>query len=84
VVASRNSQEYTAQPLDSTTSYLVQVYSRENLPVHGVQRFCFAGDTFFGRYLAGKLARPTWREGWSNGCGSLLAAPPSSSTWKAS
>lgn len=63
VVASRNSQEYSAQPLDSTTSYLVQVYSPENLPVQGVQRFFFAGDTFFGRYLAGKLARGTWREG---------------------
>jgi poly-gamma-glutamate synthesis protein (capsule biosynthesis protein) len=63
VMASRNSQEYTAQPLDSTTSYLVQVFSPENLPIHGVQRFCFAGDTFFGRYLAGKLARLTWREG---------------------
>ena len=63
VMASRNSQEYTAQPLDSTTSYLVQVYSPENLPIHGVQRFCFAGDTFFGRYLAAKLARQTWREG---------------------
>ena len=62
-MASRNSQEYTAQPLDSTTSYLVQVYSPENLPIHGVQRFFFAGDTFFGRYLAAKLARPTWREG---------------------
>ena len=63
VMASRNSQEYTAQPLDSTTSYLVQVYSPETLPVQGVQRFCFAGDTFFGRYLTGKLARRTWREG---------------------
>ena len=63
VMASRNSQEYTALPLESTTSYLVQVYSPENLPVHGVQRFCFAGDTFFGRYLASKLARRTWREG---------------------
>ena len=63
VVASRNSQEYTSQPLDSTTSYLVQVYSPENLAVHGVQRFFFAGDTFFGRYLAAKLARPSWREG---------------------
>jgi AmmeMemoRadiSam system protein B len=63
VVASRNSQEYTAQPLASTTSYLVQLYSPENLPVNGVQRFCFAGDTFFGRYLAARLARLTWREG---------------------
>ena len=63
VMASRNSQEYTAQPLDSTTSYLVQVYSPENLPVYGLQRFFFAGDTFFGRYLAAKLARPIWRAG---------------------
>ena len=63
VVASRNSQEYTAHPLDSTTSYLVQVYSPENLPIPGVQRFFFAGDTFFGRYLAGKLARQPWRDG---------------------
>ncbi len=53
MVASRNSQEYTAQPLKSTTSYLVQVYSPEILPISGVQRFFFAGDTFFGRYLAG-------------------------------
>ena len=63
VAASRNSQEYTAQPLHSTTSYLVQVYSPENLPINGVPRFFFAGDTFFGRYLAGKLARRPWREG---------------------
>jgi len=63
VTASRNSQEYTAQPLDSTTSYLVQVYSSENLSVPGVQRYFFAGDTFFGRYLAAKLAQPTWRRG---------------------
>jgi poly-gamma-glutamate synthesis protein (capsule biosynthesis protein) len=62
-MASRNSQEYTAQPLASTTSYLVQVYSPENLPIPGVQRFFFAGDTFFGRYMAGRLARQTWREG---------------------
>jgi poly-gamma-glutamate synthesis protein (capsule biosynthesis protein) len=63
VMASRNSQEYTAQPLNSTTSYLVQVYSPDHLPINGAQRFFFAGDTFFGRYLADKLARRTWREG---------------------
>jgi AmmeMemoRadiSam system protein B len=63
VVASRNSQEYTAQPLNSTTSYLVQVYSPDHLAIHGAQRFCFAGDTFFGRYLADKLARRPWRDG---------------------
>jgi poly-gamma-glutamate synthesis protein (capsule biosynthesis protein) len=63
VVASRNSQEYTAQPLNSTTSYLVQVYSPDHLPINGGRRFCFAGDTFLGRYLADKLARRPWREG---------------------
>ncbi len=66
VVASRNSQEYTAQPLKSTTSYLVQVYSPENLPISGVQRFFFAGDTFFGRFLADKLARRPWRDSLVN------------------
>jgi AmmeMemoRadiSam system protein B len=63
VLASRNSQEYTTQPLTSTTSYLVQVYSPDHLAIPGAQRFFFAGDTFFGRYLAGKLARRPWREG---------------------
>jgi poly-gamma-glutamate synthesis protein (capsule biosynthesis protein) len=76
VVASRNSQEYAAQPLDATTSYLVQVYSPENLPVHGVQRFCFAGDTFFGRYLAAKLARRPWREGLVNRVRQLTGGAP--------
>jgi AmmeMemoRadiSam system protein B len=63
VVASRNSQEYTDQPLESTTSYLVQIYSPEKVPINGGRRFWFAGDTFFGRYLSEKLARRTWREG---------------------
>jgi AmmeMemoRadiSam system protein B len=62
VMASRNSQEYTAQPLNSTTSYLVQAYSPDHLAIHEAQRFFFAGDTFFGRYLADKLARRPWRE----------------------
>ena len=76
VVASRNSQEYTAQPLNSTTSYLVQVYSPENLPISGVQRFFFAGDTFFGRYLAGKLARRPWRESLVNRVRQLTGGAP--------
>ena len=76
VVASRNSQEYTAQPLTSTTSYLVQVYSPENLPINGVQSFWFAGDTFFGRYLADKLARRPWREGLVNRVRQLTGGAP--------
>jgi len=82
VAASRNSQEYTAQPLHSTTSYLVQVYSPENIPIipiisiSGVQRFYFAGDTFFGRYLAGRLTRRSWREGLVNRVRQLTAGAP--------
>jgi AmmeMemoRadiSam system protein B len=76
VVASRNSQEYTAQPLKSTTSYLVQVYSPEDLPISGVQRFFFAGDTFFGRYLAGKLARRPWRHSLVNRIRQLTGGAP--------
>ena len=76
VVASRNSQEYTAQPLKSTTSYLVQVYSPENLPISGVQRFFFAGDTFFGRYLAAKLARRPWRDRLVNRVRQLTGGAP--------
>jgi AmmeMemoRadiSam system protein B len=63
VVASRNSQEYTARRLTSTTSYLVQVYSPENVPITGARSFWFGGDTFLGRYLAGKAARGVWRQG---------------------
>ena len=76
VVASRNSQEYTAQPLKSTTSYLVQVYSPENLPISAVQRFFFAGDTFFGRYLAAKLARRPWRDSLVNRVRQLTGGAP--------
>jgi AmmeMemoRadiSam system protein B len=76
VVASRNSQEYTARLLKSTTSYLVQIYSPENLPISGVQRFFFAGDTFFGRYLAGKLARRPWRESLVNRVRQLTGGAP--------
>jgi poly-gamma-glutamate synthesis protein (capsule biosynthesis protein) len=76
VVASRNSQEYTAQPLNSTTSYLVQVYSPENFFIRGVRRFWFAGDTFFGRYLADKLDRRSWREGLVNRVRQLTGGAP--------
>jgi len=63
VTGNRNSQEYTAAPLKKTTSYIIQLYSRENLPIPGTERCFFAGDTFCGRYLAAKLARKEWREG---------------------
>ena len=57
VTANRNSQAYTTEPLQRTTSYIVQLYSPENLGVAGGERWFFGGDTFFGRYMAKKLAR---------------------------
>jgi AmmeMemoRadiSam system protein B len=62
VFANRNSQEYTTGPLAKTTSYIVQLYSAEKLPVAGAARYCFAGDTFLGRYLAARLAQGRFQE----------------------
>lgn len=62
VIANRNSQEYTSEPVARTTSYIVQLYSAEPLPVKEAQSFFFGGDTFFGRYMAKKLATPASRE----------------------
>jgi AmmeMemoRadiSam system protein B len=62
VIANRNSQEYTSEPVKRTTSYIVQLYSAEALPVAGAQTFFFGGDTFCGRFVAKKLANPASRE----------------------
>jgi AmmeMemoRadiSam system protein B len=57
VVANKNSQEYTRESLTKTTSYIVQFYSPEPIPVEGCETWFFAGDTFFGRYMAKALAK---------------------------
>jgi poly-gamma-glutamate synthesis protein (capsule biosynthesis protein) len=62
VMANCNSQEYTSQPVARTTSYIVQLYSPEPLPLAEAQSFFFGGDTFCGRYVAKKLATPASRE----------------------
>ena len=62
VMANRNSQEYTAEPITKTTSYIVQLYSAEPLAVEGVLSYFFGGDTFLGRGVAKKLASPERRE----------------------
>jgi len=62
VMAQKNSQDYTTETLDKTTSYLVQFYSREPLVVEGGETWFFGGDTFFGRYLAAALAKKERRE----------------------
>jgi AmmeMemoRadiSam system protein B len=62
ILANRNSQEYTAEPLKKTTSYVVQIYSAEPVSVEGTQSYFFGGDTFFGRGVAKKLASPERRQ----------------------
>jgi AmmeMemoRadiSam system protein B len=57
-VASRNSQYYAKTPVTRSTSYLVQYYGPDPTPLPGGQRFVFAGDVFFGRFMAKLLARP--------------------------
>jgi poly-gamma-glutamate synthesis protein (capsule biosynthesis protein) len=62
VIANRNSQEYTTEPVAKTTSYIVQLYSAEPLFVEGGQSYFFGGDTFCGRQVAARLAIPESRE----------------------
>ncbi|MGB7913021.1 MAG: AmmeMemoRadiSam system protein B [Desulfobaccales bacterium] len=62
VIANRNSQEYTTEPVKQTTSYIVQLYSAEPLPVDGGQSYFFGGDTFCGRQVAARLVTPESRE----------------------
>jgi poly-gamma-glutamate synthesis protein (capsule biosynthesis protein) len=64
VLANRSSAEYGAGT-SKTTSYVVQVYARELADRIVIaddaardRTFCFAGDTFFGRFVAKYLARP--------------------------
>ncbi len=62
VIANRNSQAYTPEPLAQTTSYIVQLYSAKPLAPAGTERYFFAGDTFCGRAMATKLSRAEFRE----------------------
>lgn len=57
-VANRNSQAYAAVPVTRSTSYMVQYYGPPSAPLPGPDRFIFAGDAFFGRFMAKLLARP--------------------------
>ncbi|HEY9074362.1 MAG TPA: AmmeMemoRadiSam system protein B, partial [Desulfobaccales bacterium] len=61
VIANRNSQEYTSEPVARTTSYIVQLYSAEPLAIDGARSYFFGGDTFCGRYVAKRLAAPASR-----------------------
>ena len=64
VVANRNSQAYTRFRQEQTTSYIVQVYEPDDPPPAawppgpGERIWFLAGDAFFGRGVALRLALP--------------------------
>ena len=69
VIANANLQLYSSQEVASTTSYVIQLYfapddaaSVEDAGYRDGKMVCFAGDTFFGRYMAPLLARPQIRD----------------------
>jgi len=57
-VVNRNSQAYAQTPVTRTTSYMVQYYSPDPTLLPGPNRLVFAGDAFFGRFMAKALERP--------------------------
>jgi AmmeMemoRadiSam system protein B len=64
VVLNSNSQAYSNRPEPETTSYIVQIYPKQadagliDPPdPSGAETYCFAGDTFFGRYMLKLLSR---------------------------
>ena len=64
VILNRNSQAYSDRPESETTSYIVQVFEPDEPPPAawptegGEAAWFFAGDTFFGRRVATRLAQP--------------------------
>ncbi len=67
VYGNYNSADNGATAADNTTSYVAQVYApaaaaRVVFPLGEARTVCLAGDTFFGRHVAGLLARPAVRE----------------------
>jgi AmmeMemoRadiSam system protein B len=64
VIANANSQIYSDVPQRRTTSYMITLFEPD--PPHSIglddkdsEVYCFAGDTFFGRYVARELADET-------------------------
>jgi poly-gamma-glutamate synthesis protein (capsule biosynthesis protein) len=62
VLFNTNSQAYSDEPQERTTSYVVQLYApapatpKIGADQDGSKVFCFAGDTFFGRNVRRALA----------------------------
>ena len=69
VIANKNSQNYASGAMAETTSYIVQIYPAtaeheliDAQETDGAKTYCFAGDTFFGRYMLKFVSRPEPRE----------------------
>jgi AmmeMemoRadiSam system protein B len=65
VIFNANSQECANYTLAETTSYVIQIYPVagdeaviDSPDPSGAKIYCFAGDTFFGRYVQKILSRP--------------------------
>ncbi|MET0688618.1 MAG: AmmeMemoRadiSam system protein B [Methyloceanibacter sp.] len=68
-IANKNSQDYASGAMAETTSYIVQIYpeaaAHEAIDAQeaaGAKTYCFAGDTFFGRFMLKLVSRPEARE----------------------
>jgi AmmeMemoRadiSam system protein B len=68
-IANKNSQDYASGAMVETTSYIVQIYpeAADHESIHaqeaaGATTYCFAGDTFFGRFMLKLVSRPEARE----------------------
>ena len=61
IFINRNSQFYSSEKVDETTSYIIQFYSPEKLKTENSAKYFFAGDTFFGRGFATKISDEKWR-----------------------
>jgi len=75
-VANRNSQAYARKPVTKSTSYMVQYYSPDPVLLPGPDRLVFAGDTFFGRFMAQVLARPDTRRALVRRVGEITGGAP--------
>ncbi len=69
VIANSNLQLYAKNEVTSTTSYVIQLYlapddaaAVDDAGYVDGHMLCFAGDTFFGRYMAPLVSRPQVRE----------------------
>ncbi len=83
VFANRNSAHYAAPGREGTTSYIAQLHlagakGRVVIadPALRGRTLCFAGDAFFGRYVATLLARPEAAERIRAGLAARLAGCP--------